>query len=40
MEQLAGKGMTSLSIRFVNPLFVLVLIGLYFHVGLNCLSFG
>ena len=27
MEQLAGRGMTSLDIRFVNPLCVLALIG-------------
>jgi hypothetical protein len=36
MEQLAGSGMTSLDIRFVNPLCVLVLIGLYPHVTVSC----
>jgi hypothetical protein len=36
MEQLAGRGMTSLDIRFVNPLCVLVLIGLYRDVIVSC----
>ena len=36
MEQLVCRGMTSLDIRFVNLLYVLVLIGLYPDVIVSC----